>query len=193
MLSALGCAVLDAPVRGVLTGTLDPVPCCTAWSAVAVRDAVLVAWEELDPPRSACGANPVLTVDDFSTVVVSGCDVAWDVTAELTGVVVTGWLATELTVLTAAAFAGAVAALTGWLSADEADGNVGNRPVDPVAAMPDTPEENVPAEYGVDELGCTAIEWCGSPDCPPAPTVLVVVRALGCSPTVWACCPLPVV
>jgi hypothetical protein len=80
---------------------------------VALRDAVLVASEELDPPRSACGANPVLTVDDFSRVVVNGWDVAWDVPAELTGVVVTGWLATELIVVTAAAFAGAVAALTG--------------------------------------------------------------------------------
>ncbi len=113
VLGALGCAALGAPVRGVLTGTPDPVPRCPVWSAVALRDAVLFTWEGLDPPRSACGANPVLTVDDFSTVVVSGWDVAWDVTAELTGVVVTGWLATELTVVTAAAFTGAVAALTG--------------------------------------------------------------------------------
>lgn len=188
----LGCAVLGIPVRGVLTGTPDPVPCCTVWSAVALRDAVLVAWEELDPPRSACGASPVLTVDDFSRVVVNGWDVAWDVPAELTGVVVTGWLATGLTVVTAAAFAGAVAALTGWLSADEAAENDGDRPVDPVVARPETPEENAPAEYGADELGCTTIEWC-SPGCPPEPTVLVVERAPCCSPTLWACCSLPVV
>ena len=75
-----------APGPDVLTGIPDPVPCCTVGPAVAV----LAWWEEPAPPRSACGANPVLTVDDFSTVVVSGWDVACDVTAELTGVVVTG-------------------------------------------------------------------------------------------------------
>ena len=71
--------------------------------------------------------------------------------------------------------------------------NYGDRPCVQVSSMAETCEENAPAEYGPEELGCTTIEWCGSPDCPPAPTVLVVVRALGCSPTVWACCPLPVV
>jgi len=55
----------------------------------------------------------VLTVDDFSTVVLSGWDVTWDVTAELTGVVVTGWLLTAPPVVTAAAFAEVVAVFTG--------------------------------------------------------------------------------
>ena len=60
----------------------------------------------------------MLTVDERSTVVVSGWDVAWSVAAEFTGVVAIGWLATALlvafvVVLTAATFAGVVAMFTG--------------------------------------------------------------------------------
>ncbi|MGH3780306.1 MAG: hypothetical protein ACRDRO_06665 [Pseudonocardiaceae bacterium] len=175
--------MLGTPVRDVLTGIPDPLPCCTVCSAVALREVVPVAWEELEPPRSACGANPVLTADDFSTVVVSGWDVAWDAPAELIGVVVTGWLETALTVVTAGAFAGVATTFTGWLSADGTDENDGDRPVDPVVAGPETPEENAPAEYGADELGCTDIEWC-SPAGSPEPAVLVVEKAPCCSPTV---------
>lgn len=65
------------------------------------RGVALTAWEEL-LPRSARGAKPVLTVDDFSTVVLSGSDVTWDAAAGVTGVVVTGWLAAVLSVGTTA-------------------------------------------------------------------------------------------
>ncbi len=52
----------------------------------------------------------MLTVDDLSTVVLSGSDVTWDAAAGVTGVVVTGWLAAVLSVV-AAVFAGVVAVL----------------------------------------------------------------------------------
>jgi hypothetical protein len=101
---------LDAPFRDVVTALPAPVPCGAGCATVELGEGVLTAWEEL-LPRSACGAKPVLTVDDFSTVVLSGSDVTWDAAAGATGVVVTGWLAAVLSVLTAA-FAEAVALLT---------------------------------------------------------------------------------
>jgi hypothetical protein len=74
---------------------------------------------------------------------------------ELTGVVVTGWLVTALPVAAAGAFADVVTAFTGWFSAGENDGD---RADDPLVDRPDGLEENVPAEYGADEPGCTDIE-----------------------------------
>lgn len=101
---------LNAPFREVDTALPDPVPCVAGCATVELRGVGLIAWEEL-LPRSACGAKPVLTVDDFSTVVLSGSDVTWDAAAGVTGVVVTGWLAAVFSVVTAA-FAGVVAVLT---------------------------------------------------------------------------------
>ena len=101
---------LNAPFREVDTALPDPVPCVAGCATVELRGVGLIAWEELFP-RSACGAKPVLTVDDFSTVVLSGSDVTWDAAAGVTGVVVTGWLAAVFSVVTAA-FAGVVAVLT---------------------------------------------------------------------------------
>lgn len=116
-----------------------------------------MAGEALDAPTSACGANPVPIVDEWATVVVSGCEVAGAFTAELIGVVVTGWLGTALPVVAAAAaFAGPAAAFTGSLSADPKDGL---RPADPLVARLEKPEETVPAEYGAAVPGCTEIEW----------------------------------
>jgi hypothetical protein len=101
---------LDAPFRDVVTALPDPVPCGAGCATVEPREIALITWEEL-LPRSACGAKPVLTVDDFSTVVLSGSDVTWDAAAGVTGVVVTGWLAAVLSVVTAA-LAEVVAVLT---------------------------------------------------------------------------------
>lgn len=156
VVGALVCAVLVAPLRDALTEVPNPVPCCALCSAVALRAVPLPGWEEFDPPRSACGAKPVLTVDDFSTIVLSGCDVAWEVAAEVTGVVVTGWPVTALPVVTAAgAFADVVTAFTGWFSAGENDAD---GPVDPLGERPEAPEEKAAAEYGADEPCCTDIE-----------------------------------
>ncbi|MGH3671877.1 MAG: hypothetical protein ACRDSH_14800, partial [Pseudonocardiaceae bacterium] len=113
--------VLPAPDQEPLT----VLPCCVAC-----------------PP--ACGPNRVLPAEECSTVVVSGWDAAWEVAAELTGVVVTGWLATALPVVRAAALATPVPAFTGWLSEEENDGD---RPLDPLAGRFAGPEENGPAEY----------------------------------------------
>ncbi|MGH3853488.1 MAG: hypothetical protein ACRDR6_08310 [Pseudonocardiaceae bacterium] len=110
VVDALVGSVLAVPEADLITAVADPVPCCAVCSEVALREIVLVAWGELGPPRSARGVNPVLTVDECSTVVVSGWDVAWYVTAELTGVVVTGWLLTALLVVRTAMF---VAVFTG--------------------------------------------------------------------------------
>lgn len=112
--SAAGAAVwfaLDAPFRDVVIALPDPVPCGAGCATVEPREIALITWEEL-LPRSACGAKPVLTVDDFSTVVLSGSDVTWDAAAGVTGVVVTGWLAAALSVVTAA-LTEVVAVLTG--------------------------------------------------------------------------------
>ena len=119
-----------------------------------------MAGEELDAPTSECGANPVPIVDEWATVVVSGCAVAGAFTAEFIGVVVTGWLGTALPVVAtvvaaAAAFAGPAAAFTGSLSAAPKDGL---RPADPLVARLEKPEETVPAEYGAAVPGCTDIE-----------------------------------
>ena len=152
--------VADLMVDAPGTVVSDPVACGAGCVTVELRGVALTAWEELEPPRSACGAKPVLAVDDLSTVVLSGCDVTWDVAAGVTGVVVTGWLLAVGPVVTDA-FGEFVAVLTGWLSAAEADENDGDRPGDPPVdrpEAPDGPEENDPAEYGADEPGCTDIE-----------------------------------
>jgi hypothetical protein len=47
-------------------------------------------------------------------------------------------------------FAGAVAVLTGWFSADENDGA---RPGEPLVGRPEGPEEKAIAEYGVGAPG----------------------------------------
>jgi hypothetical protein len=117
---------------------------------------VAEAGEALELPRSACGANPLLSVEECATVVVSGCAAAGDFTAELTGVVVTGWLGTALPVAAIAAFAGAVPALTGSLSAGVNDGA---RPAGPLAARLEKPGENAGAEYGAVALCCPDITW----------------------------------
>lgn len=96
----------DTPFRALPV----PVPCGGVCATVELGGVALTAWEEL-LPRSAFGAKPVLTVDDFSTVVLSGSDVTWDAAAGVTGVVVTGWLAAVLSVV-AAAFAGVIAVLS---------------------------------------------------------------------------------
>ena len=101
---------LDTPFRDVVTALPDCVPCGAGCATVVFRGVALTAWEEL-LPRSARGAKPVLTVDDFSTVVLSGSDVTWDAAAGVTGVVVTGWLAAALSVGTTA-FAEVVTVLT---------------------------------------------------------------------------------
>ena len=120
--------------------------CCRPATAfVTLRAGVPVTGEELDIPRSVCGANPLPTIDECATVVVSGWEAAWDVTAELTGVVVTGWLGTALPVTTAAAFAGTVAVFTGSFNADANDGVSA---AGPLVARPEKPGENGPAEYG---------------------------------------------
>lgn len=80
----------DAPFQDLPTASPDPVPRCVDCSALVPGEVGPVALEELDPPRSACGANPVLAVDDRSTVVVSGWEVGWDAAVEFTGVVATG-------------------------------------------------------------------------------------------------------
>jgi hypothetical protein len=153
--------------------------------------AVLALWEEPAPPRSACGANPVLTVDDFSTVVVSGWDVACDVTAELTGVVVTGWLAAALTAVTAGAFDDIVTAFPGWLNGDEPVENDGDRPGAPPVGRVEGAEENVSAEYGADEPGCIDIEW----NSPAGDFTASAVpdSPFRCTLAVSVCCSLPVV
>lgn len=120
-----------------------------------------LAGELLDAPTSACGANLVPSVDEWATVVVSGCELAGDFTAEFIGVVVTGWLGTALpavatVVATAAVFAGPVAAFTGSLSAEPKDGV---RPAGPLVARLENPEETVPAGYGAVAPGCADIEW----------------------------------
>jgi hypothetical protein len=66
---------LDAPFREVLMALPDPVSCCAGCAPVKLREVAPTAWDELDGPRSACGAKPVLPVDDFSTVVLSGSDI----------------------------------------------------------------------------------------------------------------------
>jgi hypothetical protein len=149
--------IVESMVEWLLLGAVedppaalpDPAPCCAGCSALAPREAVPPPWEELDPPRSACGANPVLTVDDRSTVVVSGWEVGWDAAVEFTGVVATGWLVTALVVLAAAMFAGAVPAFTGWFSADENDGE---RPGELPLGTLERPEKAA-AEYGVGAPG----------------------------------------
>jgi hypothetical protein len=140
---------VDAPFQGLPAASPGPVPCGAGCSALAPREVVPAAWEEADPPRSACGANPVLTVDDRSTVVVSGWEVGWDAAPEFTGVVATGWLVTELVVLAAAMFAGDVPAFTGWFSAE----NDGERPGEPMVGRLERPEEKAAAEYGVGAPG----------------------------------------
>ncbi len=185
LVGALVCSVLDAPLWDGLTAAAPPVLCCALCSVVTLREVALAGWEEFELPRSACGAKPVLTADDFSTVVVSGWDVAWDVAAALTGVVVTGWLLTAPPVVTAAAFA---EVFTGWLSAVEADENDGDKAGDPPV---DRPEEDAPAEYGADEPDCTGNEWCSPAACLPALAVLRVESGSCCGPAMWACCSLP--
>lgn len=64
-----------------LVAVLDPVPCWVPCPPVALPAVVFVAGDEfaggeLRLPRSACGATPLLAVDECSTVVVSGCEVA---------------------------------------------------------------------------------------------------------------------
>lgn len=117
----------------------------------------------------ACGLNPVLAVEECSTVVVSGWDAACGVAAELTGVVVTGWLATAPAAAKGAALGRLVAAPNGWLNEDENDGD---RPLDPPAGRFAGLEENGPAEYGACEPGWTGIEWCSSAcrAVPPSPS-----------------------
>lgn len=66
---------LDAPFREVVTALPDPVSCCAGCVPVKLREVAPTPWNELDGPRSACGAKPVLPVDDFSTVVLSGSDI----------------------------------------------------------------------------------------------------------------------
>lgn len=141
---------VDAPFQDLLAVSPGPVPCCAGCSALAPRAIVPAESEKLDPPRSACGANPVLTVDDRSTVVVSGWEVGWEAAPEFTGVVATGWLLTALVVLAAAMFAGVVPAFTGWFSADEYDGE---RPGEPLVGRLERPEEKAAAEYGVGAPG----------------------------------------
>jgi hypothetical protein len=58
-----------------------PVVCCVPCPPVVLLVVVLVAGGEpaggeLKLPRSACGATPPRAVDECSTVVVSGCEVA---------------------------------------------------------------------------------------------------------------------
>ncbi len=149
VVDALLLGSVEAPFEDLPAALPDPVPCC-AGSAVAPREVVPAAWEKVGPPRSACGANPVLTVDDRSTVVVSGWEVGWDAAAEFTGVVATGWLVTALVVLAAATFAGAVEALTGWFSGDENDGE---RLGEPLLGRLERPEEKAAAEYGAGAPG----------------------------------------
>jgi hypothetical protein len=67
--------VADLMVDAPGTVVSDPVACGAGCATVELRGVALTAWEELEPPRSACGAKPVLAVDDLSTVVLSGCDV----------------------------------------------------------------------------------------------------------------------
>lgn len=129
---------VNAPFENLPAASLGPLLCCAGCSALATREAAPAEGEEeLDPPRSACGANPVLTVDDRSTVVVSGWEVGWDAAAEFTGVVATGWLVTALAVLAAATFAGVAPVFTGWFSADENDGE---RPGEPLLGWLERPE-----------------------------------------------------
>ncbi len=142
------------PFREVVTALPDPVPCGAGCATAELGGVALTAWDEL-LPRSACGAKPVLTVDDFSTVVLSGSDVMWETAAGVTGVVVTGWLVTALPVVAAGTFADVVTAFTGWFSGGENDGD---SPADPLGERPEAPEENVAAEYGADVAGCTDIE-----------------------------------
>lgn len=187
LVGALVCSVLDAPLWDGLTAAASPVLCCALCSVVTLREVALAGWEEFELPRSACGAKPVLTADDFSTVVVSGWDVAWDVAAALTGVVVTGWLLTAPPVVTAAAFAEAVAVFTGWLSAVEADENGGDRAGDPPVDRPEGAEEDAPAEYGADEPDCTGNEWCSPAACLPAlPVPRVESGSCSSLPVEWA-------
>lgn len=116
-----------------------------------------MAGEELDAPTSAGGTNPVPRVDEWATVVVSGCEVTGAFTAELIGVVVTGWLATALREVAApAALAGPVAAFTCSLSVDPKDGVRG---AGPLVARLEKPEETAPAEYGAAAPGWADIEW----------------------------------
>jgi hypothetical protein len=81
---------VDDPFQDLPAASPGPVLCCAGCSVLAPREVKPAAWEGLDPPRSACGANPVLTVDDRSTVVVSGWEAGWDAAVEFTGVVATG-------------------------------------------------------------------------------------------------------
>ncbi|MBV8992486.1 MAG: hypothetical protein JO287_02015 [Pseudonocardiales bacterium] len=69
-------AAPDAVFGNGLAAVLDPVLCWIPCPPVALLAVVLVAGEELKLPRSACGATPLLAVDECSTVVVSGCEVA---------------------------------------------------------------------------------------------------------------------
>ena len=141
---------VDDPFQDLPAASPGPVLCCAGCSVLAPREVKPAAWEGLDPPRSACGANPVLTVDDRSTVVVSGWEAGWDAAVEFTGVVATGWLVTALVVLAAAMFAGAVAGFTGWFNADANDGE---RPGEPLLGRLERPEEKAAAEYGVGAPG----------------------------------------
>ena len=171
----------DTAVGDGFVTVLEPVPCWAVCPLMTLRAAVFVeaeelAGRELELPRSACGANPLLAVDEWATVVVSGWDVASDFTAELTGVVLTGWLATTLLVVMNAAFAGAVAALTGSLSAGAKDGAKPAgplvagfvKPAGPLAAGLAKPGENAADENGAAAPGATNITWCSS-GCPLGP------------------------
>jgi hypothetical protein len=50
--------------------------CCPVTALVALRAGVPVMGEELGLPKSVCDANPLPTVDECATVVVSGWEAA---------------------------------------------------------------------------------------------------------------------
>lgn len=170
----------DTAVGDGFVTVLEPVPCWAVCPLMPLRAVVFVEAElaarELELPRSAGGANPLLAVDEWATVVVSGCEAASDFTAELTGVVLTGWLATTLLVVMNAAFAGAVVALTGSLSVGAKDGAKPAgplvagfvKPAGPLAAGLAKPGENAADEYGAAAPGSADITWCSSA-CPLGP------------------------
>jgi hypothetical protein len=97
--------VLGASPRKGVTELPEPVPCGAGWATAELGGVAPTAEGKLEPPRSACGANPVLTVDDFSTVVLSDSDVTWGTAFGVAGVIATGWLAAVLSVGTAAVVA----------------------------------------------------------------------------------------
>ncbi|MFN2536387.1 MAG: hypothetical protein ABR528_14220 [Pseudonocardiaceae bacterium] len=154
----------EAAVHDGLGAVLNPPPCWALCPGATLRAVVLVAGkervgEELELPRSACGANPLPTVDEWVTVVVKGCEVTWDFIAEFIGVVVTGWLGTALPVVMTAAFTGAVAAFTGSFSVGAKDGA---RPAAPLVARLEKPGKPAAGEYGAAAPGSADITWCSA-------------------------------